>query len=318
MSGRTDIYVPALDAAAARRWAVGIACGLLAGALWGLVFVAPRMLPGVPSVDLTAGRFVCYGAMAAIVMLLGLRTRRLPNAREALAALGLSVLGFTGYYLLLVLAVRDAGTEMPALIIGTIPVWVMLLGKPQGLRWAALLPGLVLTVAGLALMAGGTSGTSATGGAHWGRGIALSVAALACWTAFAVLNAAWLRRNPQVSATDWANWLGVATGVGGLLLWSVAGSAPAQLSALLHGPLGAGFVVLALALGIGSSWLATILWNIASQRLSASLCGQLIVSETLFALVYSFLWDGQWPTLAQAAAALLFTLGILASIKAHR
>ncbi|MFN3377692.1 MAG: EamA family transporter, partial [Burkholderiaceae bacterium] len=104
--------MPVLDAAAARRWAVGIACGLLAGALWGLVFVAPRMLPGVPSVDLTAGRFVSYGAMAALLMLLGLRTHRLPNGREALAALGLSVLGFTGYYLLLVLAVRDAGTEM--------------------------------------------------------------------------------------------------------------------------------------------------------------------------------------------------------------
>ena len=69
---------------------------------------------------------------------------------------------------------------------------------------------------------------------------------------------------------------------------------------------------------LGSAWLATILWNIASQRLSASLCGQLIVSETLFALAYSFAWDGRWPTWAQAAACVLFTLGILASIKAHR
>ena len=71
------------------------------------------------------------------------------------------------------------------------------------------------------------------------------------------------------------------------------------------------------AIGIGSSWLATILWSIASQRLSASLCGQLIVSETLFALVYSFAWEGSWPTATQWAASVLFTLGILASIKAH-
>ena len=67
-----------------------------------------------------------------------------------------------------------------------------------------------------------------------------------------------------------------------------------------------------------SAWLATILWNVASRRLSASLCGQLIVSETLFALAYSFAWDGRWPTAWQAAAVVLFTLGILASIKAHR
>jgi drug/metabolite transporter (DMT)-like permease len=68
----------------------------------------------------------------------------------------------------------------------------------------------------------------------------------------------------------------------------------------------------------GSAWLATILWNVASQRLSASLCGQLVVSETLFALVYSFAWDGRWPQAAEWVAALLFVLGILASIKAHR
>jgi drug/metabolite transporter (DMT)-like permease len=57
---------------------------------------------------------------------------------------------------------------------------------------------------------------------------------------------------------------------------------------------------------------------VASQRLPASLCGQLIVSETLFALLYSFAWDGRWPQPAQLAACVLFTLGILASIKAHR
>jgi drug/metabolite transporter (DMT)-like permease len=76
--------------------------------------------------------------------------------------------------------------------------------------------------------------------------------------------------------------------------------------------------MLSIATGIGSAWLATILWNIASQRLPASLCGQLIVSETIFALVYSFIWDGQWPSPLQWAASLLFVGGILASIKAHR
>jgi drug/metabolite transporter (DMT)-like permease len=78
------------------------------------------------------------------------------------------------------------------------------------------------------------------------------------------------------------------------------------------------FTLLCVGTGFGSAWLATILWNVASQRLTASLCGQLIVSETLFALLYSFAWDGRWPTFMQSAACLLFTLGILASIKAHR
>ncbi len=302
----------------------GILAGLAAGALWGLVFVAPHVAHGFASSDLTAGRFIAYGAMAVGMMVWGLRgTPRWPTWRQAGAAAGLSILGFTGYYLLLVLAIRDAGAELPALIIGTIPLWVVLLGKPQGVRWAALLPGLVLTMAGLVLMAdvphGASEAAAGAGGAaraavYW-RGIGIALVALVFWTAFALLNSAWLKRHPEVRATDWANWLGIATGLGGLVLWLAAGSGVASLAAQ---PGVGRFVLVCLAIGVGSSWVATILWNVASQRLSASLCGQLIVSETLFALLYTFAWDGRWPTPAQWAACVLFTLGILASIKAHR
>jgi drug/metabolite transporter (DMT)-like permease len=293
----------------------GILAGLAAGALWGLVFVAPRMVAGYSPVDLTAGRFVAYGLVAFAVMLLGARTRPLPTLRQAGAAAGMSLLGFTGYYLLLVLAIRDAGTEVPTLIIGTIPLWVMLLGKPGNLRWSALLPGIALTAAGLALMVASQGRGGPAGADHFGRGIAFAAASLACWTAFALLNSAWLKRNPQVDATEWANWLGIATGLGGLALWLVAGSDARVLAAQDQRGL---FALLCVGTGFGSAWLATILWNVASQRLTASLCGQLIVSETLFALLYSFAWDGRWPTWTQSAACLLFTLGILASIKAHR
>jgi len=297
----------------------GILAGLAAGALWGLVFVAPRMLDmgagGYSSIDLTAGRFAVYGLMAAGVMLVGLRSRRLPTWRQAWAALLMSILGFSGYYLLLVLAIRDAGTEVPSLVIGTIPIWVMLLGKPQGLRWAALLPGLALTLAGLVLMMGSTHGAGQGEAAHFWRGMLFVAGSLVCWTVFAILNSAWLKRHPEVNATDWANWLGVATGLGALGMWLVAGSDAGMLAA--RGDRWT-FVLLCVVAGVGSTWLATILWNMASQRLSASLCGQLIVSETIFALLYSFAWDGRWPTLVQLTACVLFTLGILASIRAHR
>ncbi len=299
----------------------GILAGLAAGALWGLVFVAPRMVPGYGGADLTAARYIAFGLAAAIVMAVRMRRARLPTFAQAWAALWLSALGFTGYYLVLVWAIRDAGTEMPALIIGTIPVWVMLLGKPAGLRWAALWPGLALTAVALVLMAqgsgaapGGPAAAGAAHGPHYLRGLALAVLATASWTAFALLNAAWLRRHPEVSAADWANWLGVAAGAGGLLMAFTLGAPWSELAARPQWPV---FVAVVLATGVGAGWLATVLWNMASQRLPASLCGQLIVSETLFALLYSFLWDGRWPTLMQWLAAALFTAGILASIKAH-
>lgn len=296
----------------------GILAGLAAGALWGLVFVLPRMTPGLSAVDLTAGRFVSYGGMAALAMAFTRATHQLPTARQAMTALGMSLLGATGYYVLLALAIHNAGTEVPTLIIGTIPIWVMLLGKPLGLKWSTLLPGLVLTAAGLVLMMNASLSAPAAGesdGAHFWWGVALASAAMVCWTAFAILNAAWLKRHPEVSATEWTNWLGIATGLGALLLWLLAGSSPTRLLALDNI---AFMAVVCIATGFGSAWAASILWNIASQRLSVSLCGQLIVSETLFALLYSVAWDRAWPGALQVSAAALFTLGILASIRAHQ
>lgn len=296
----------------------GIAAGLAAGALWGLVFVVPRMTPGLSSVDLTAGRFISYGGMAALAMLLTWRKHTWPTARQAVTALGMSLLGATGYYLLLAQAVVFAGSEVPTLIIGTIPIWVMLLGKPEGLKWSGLMPGLLLTIGGLVLMMQSTLSHAAhlpAGGGKFWLGVVLALVAMLCWTAFALVNAAWLKRHPEVSATEWANWIGVATGLGALLLWLLAGSTSNELLALDNKGL---IAIVCIATGIGSAWAASILWNLASQKLSVSLCGQLIVSETLFALFYSFLWDGAWPASAQWLAAVLFTLGIMASIRAHQ
>ncbi len=323
----------------------GVLAGLAAGALWGLVFVVPAWLPHWPPVDLAVGRMLAYAGVALGVMVFAQVRRQYhgrspaaglaapgvlaapdspaaapqplwPDLRQSLAAFALSLLGFWGYYTVLVLSLSDAGPEVPTLIIGTIPLWVMVLGKPGHLRWRSLLPGLLLTAAGLALMTQAVQGTAAPDAApdFW-RGVALAVVAMALWTAFALLNSAWLRHHREVSITTWANWLGLATGVGTLGLWAVAGS---PLHEILARPDVGAYLALCGATGFGAAWLATILWNEASRRLSASLCGQLIVSETLFALLYAFLLEGRWPTPLQGLAAALFTLGILASIKAQR
>ncbi len=166
-------------------------------------------------------------------------------------------------------------------------LWGMVFVVPR------MTPGLVLTTVGLALMMTAMQPAQAVmqaGESHFGWGVLLAAAAMVCWTAFALLNAAWL-------------------------LWSIAGSTSNELLALDGIALVA---IICVVTGIGSGWAANILWNLASQRLSVSLCGQLIVSETLFALLYSFFWDGALPSALQWVAAVLFTLGILASIRAHQ
>ncbi len=303
--------------------ALGVLAGLGAGAFWGMTFVAPLLVEGFSSVDYTVGRFLACGLFSILWLAAGRVRGALggavplrPTLRQAGAALGLSLLGYTGYYLLLVLAINDAGAALPVLIIGTIPLWIMLLGKPQGLRWAALLPGLVLTLLGMVLMMHATASEHdpATVDHLW-RGLAYAVAAMASWTAFGLLNARWLRHHPEVNSTVWANWLGVAAGLGALVLWALWGS---DWSTMTARPGFGAFVAVCVVTGVGSAWVAAVLWNMASRRLSPSLAGQLIVSETVFGLIYTFAWDGQWPAVLQWAACVLFVLGILASIKAHR
>lgn len=303
--------------------AAGIAAGLGAGAFWGTTFVAPLVAPGFSSVDYTAGRFVACGLFSLAWMLWqtlnmpsGQRAGQWPDLAQAGAALWLSVLGYTGYYLLLVYGIADAGAALPALIIGTLPVWMMLLGKPAHLRWAALLPGLVLTAAGMVLMVDATAEeVNASGAGHFWRGVLLAVGAMLSWLAFGMLNARWIRRHPDVKSTAWANWLGLAAGLGGLGLWLGWGTGWVDLT----GRPGFGrFVLVCAFTGIGSAWIASVMWNIASRRLSTSLAGQLVVSETVFALIYAFAWSGDWPAATQLLACVLFVAGILASIRAHR
>jgi drug/metabolite transporter (DMT)-like permease len=46
--------------------------------------------------------------------------------------------------------------------------------------------------------------------------------------------------------------------------------------------------------------------------------GQLILFETLFALLYGFLWERRWPAPHELIALLLLGAGLLASARAHR
>jgi drug/metabolite transporter (DMT)-like permease len=299
-------------------FAIGIAAGLGAGAFWGMTFVAPLLLPDVGHTDLTVGRYLSSALFSlGFLVFMALRGRlRLPTPRQAIDALWLSVLGYTGYYLFVVWSIEAVGAALPALIIGTIPLWMMLLGKPQHLRWTMLLPGLLLTAGGLSLMVMQSNGGAIAGGESdlW-IGIGWAVLAMVSWTAFGLLNARWMHQHPDVDSTLWANWLGVAAGLGSLGLWVVDGS---PVGALVARPDFGRFVVVCAVTGIGAAWVASVLWNVASRRLSTSLVGQLIVSETVFALIYAFAWDREWPAPLQMFACVLFVGGILASIRAHR
>jgi drug/metabolite transporter (DMT)-like permease len=89
----------------------------------------------------------------------------------------------------------------------------------------------------------------------------------------------------------------------------------AQTLEMPFGPTPALFIGLMLAIGLFASWLGTLCWNEASQRLPTTLVGQLIVFETLSALAYAFMLRGQWPASQTAAGIVLLVAGVLVALR---
>jgi drug/metabolite transporter (DMT)-like permease len=81
------------------------------------------------------------------------------------------------------------------------------------------------------------------------------------------------------------------------------------------GPAPALFVGLMFALGLLASWLGTMCWNEASQRLPTTLTGQLIVFETLAALAYAFTLRGEAPPLLTLAGIALLVSGVMWALR---
>ena len=69
------------------------------------------------------------------------------------------------------------------------------------------------------------------------------------------------------------------------------------------------------AIGLFASWLGTLCWNEASQRLPTSLSGQLIVFETLSALAYAFAWKQRLPPPATVAGIALLVAGVMWALR---
>jgi drug/metabolite transporter (DMT)-like permease len=69
------------------------------------------------------------------------------------------------------------------------------------------------------------------------------------------------------------------------------------------------------AIGLLASWLGTLCWNEASQRVPTTLAGQLIVFETLAALAYAFVLRGQMPGPVTLLGIALLVAGVLWALR---
>ena len=302
-----------------KRILLGVGSGVLAGALWGLVFLTPVLTPGFLPMQLSAGRYLAYGLIAC--GLLAPSWRRLAGTlarRDWLVLFWLSLAGNTVYYVLLASAVQAGGVAMTSLVIGLLPIAVTLVGSRDdgALSLRRLLPSLVLSALGLGCISWQALAGTQPGASHGSAfGLVCAIGALVSWTLYAVGNSRALTRLHSVSAHEWSLLVGVVTGAQALAL-----AVPAfVLAPGVHpAPAWLSFAAVMGAVAILCSVLGNALWNRASRLLPLALTGQMIVFETLFALLYGFLWERRWPTALEAVAMALLVAGVLSCASAHR
>ncbi|KAF1005166.1 MAG: Inner membrane protein YtfF [Luteibacter sp.] len=301
-----------------KTW-LGIGCGVLAGALWGSVFVAPELVGNFSPLQLAAGRYLVYGAISAILLL-----PRLPllgpwltaSHWRTLAMLGL--LGNVIYYVALAAAVQWGGVAVTSLVIGFLPVCLTLVGSRDhgAVPLRRLAPSLLLSLVAIGCIAWQSFAASGTERPAFERigGLLCAVIALISWTIYAIRNARWLARLEHVSVHDWNLLTGVATGAMSLLLVPAAlwfDAHAHDTSAWLR------FAAVSTGVAVFASIVGNGLWNLMSRLLPLTLVGQMILFETLFALLYGFLWESRWPHPAEWIAMAAVSLSVVLCVRVH-
>lgn len=315
---------------------VGVSAALGAGLLWGLIFIVPLVLGDYPGVVLAFGRYTAFGILALGLAWVDRSVLVKLSRADWIEAVKLSLVGNIFYYATLASAIQLAGAPMPTLIIGTLPVVIAvsanLLDRRSGrvdrvVEWRRLALPLTLIFSGLMVVQFGPAHagdlTTSVAGDYL-AGLGLAVLAVACWTWYPIRNSRWLQARPPGLSRAWATAQGLATLPLALLTglayaaWErFAGPGNADFN-WPFGPQPLLFVSLMAMTGLAASWLGTLLWNKASHLLPAALLGQLIVFETLAALLYAFFWYGRLPVASELVGIVLLVGGVLLGVRIFR
>ncbi|EAY7401289.1 DMT family transporter, partial [Salmonella enterica] len=183
----------------------GVLYALLAGLMWGLIFVGPLIVPDYPALLQSMGRYLALGLIALPIAWLGRTRLRQLTRKDWSTALSLTLMGNVIYYACLASAIQRTGAPVSTMIIGTLPVVIPLFAnvlysqRDGRLSWRRLAPALALIGFGLLCVniAELSQGLSDVSGWRYGSGIVLALISVACWAWYALRNARWLRENPD-------------------------------------------------------------------------------------------------------------------------
>ena len=294
---------------------VGVLAGIIAGAIWGFAFVGPAMVAPFTSLELALARYLVFGFLS-IVVLVWLRFNPFTRLKKAdwIRIIWFGLAGNTLYFSLMATGITLAGTTPVALVIGSVPVVMSVVGNIRRplIPWAKLLFPLLCILAGLVVISITTVGN---GGIEMdfnllaGLGLVLAFLSLCVWLVYGIANAEYLTDHPTGSML-WASLVGLGTLITmPLLLVAIVAFGGFTLTA--SGAEISNFVIWAVILGVGCSWLATLFWNKASGLLPSGLLGMLIVTEVIFGVFYDCVINMRLPSLGEVLSLFFIAAGVI-------
>ncbi|RAL22512.1 DMT family transporter [Thermoflavimicrobium daqui] len=300
---------------------IGIGCGLGTGALWGLAFLFPKILNSFQSLEIALGRYFFFGLFSILVFIFRYRKQFTIERKIVWKTFWYALSSNIGYYFLLVISIKKMGSSIPTLIIGTLPITVSLYGnwiKKEYPFRKMILP-ICFILVGLAFLHRFDSGLIKI---KWFEdsnmviGLFCCLTALGLWTWYGVSNDCFLKENPSISPALLSTLIGIQSFfivICAILLdiW-VFDQWVSHLLKQKELPM---FVWISFLLGVLASWMGTWLWNQASTRLSVTLAGKLIVTETIFGLIYVYIWDQSIPTLNEWIGMIVILAGIFLGVQ---
>ncbi len=269
------------------------------------------ILSSFTAFELTFGRFFFFGLVSLLFLPRVIRLCKRLSRADLLKIFGLSATGYWLYTLVLFYGVQLTGGVISALIVGCLPLTIILFSKPHfnvqlslglgliliGLLCLIVLP-LFQTHVSLNLLETSLIGLSAV------------FAALFMWTHFGIKNSRFLASHQRIQPLDYTSLIG---------LFNLACMIPLfgffhGFSTLLAHPHFASYMFWCAVLGLGASWIANIFWSYSSKICPPSIGGSLIVSETIFGLIYSFLFEKRLPHGNEILAIAALIFGVIFSI----
>ena len=282
---------------------------------WSGVFVIPRYMEGFSPIEISLGRFLCFGGVSVMALLIKRRNllSRIwwPIWKKAF---WLGLISTLICYAATVCCVQYAGSKIATLLFGLVPIIVAICGnyRKKEYPYKVIAFPILSIFIGVILANLEAFSLEAESIPLYLLGFGFGIIAILCWIGYVLFCFDFMQKHKQVDSFDWVLMIGSSTFcvsivVSGVLVGWQGLERYANLSL---GPWVGGSSIL----GIVGSWLALYFWTKGNLRLPISLVGQLAIFELIFCLIFLYIVEQRVPPIWEFLGLGLMVLGVMQAL----